>query len=293
MHVNNISNDTRTAEPLADIRYLEYDGTNTTAVQRPVIAETPWILYVDRRELLTFMCSPVRLHCLALGFLQSEGFIERLEDVHQLKVFLDQDRVWMVYPEAGVNDLLPLAACAEAVGAIDVRLRRPAPQRTEHRVLTSGCGGGITFDDLRGSLPPLTSDLRVTAPQITHLMRELNYQAALYRQSRGVHTSALATGEQLVVLAEDVGRHNTLDKIRGECMLAGTQTADKILLTSGRISSEMIMKARKMEVPILISRTSPTATSIRLAQQWNMTLIGYARAPRFRVYGGAERIIWS
>ena len=148
----------------------------------------------------------------------------------------------------------------------------------------------MTFDDLSGERSPLYSERSISASQMIRLMRELNYQAQLYRQSRGVHTSALSDGEQLLVLAEDVGRHNTLDKIRGEVLLRGLETRDQILLTSGRISSEMITKARKMEVPIVASRTSPTATSVRLAQRWNMTLIGYARAPQLRVYTGAERI---
>jgi FdhD protein len=95
------------------------------------------------------------------------------------------------------------------------------------------------------------------------------------------------------VIAEDVGRHNTLDKIRGEALIQGLTTRDRLLLTSGRISSEMITKARKMDVPIVVSRTSPTATSVRLARRWNMTLIGYARPPQMRVYTGVERVRWE
>jgi FdhD protein len=124
------------------------------------------------------------------------------------------------------------------------------------------------------------------------MMQHLHANANLYSQSRGVHTSGLydpATGAQ-IVMAEDVGRHNTLDKLRGECLLSGVSTRDRVLATSGRISTEMIGKAYKMETPIVISRTSPTITSIRLAQSWNMTLIGYVRSRRLRVYSGAERI---
>ncbi len=280
-------------QPLLDFDYIDYDGTIAVTVHRPVIAETPWVLYVDGREVLTFMCSPVRLHALALGFLQSEGIIDCLDDVWQLKVYLDENQVYLFFPDAGLNEQRAMPTCEEAAGSIDVRLRRSPPSRHERRVLTSGCGGGITFDDLSGDRPPLHSQLRVTASQITGLMRELDYSASLYRASRGVHTSALADGDRLVVLAEDVGRHNTLDKIRGECLLASIPTRDRILLTSGRISSEMITKARKMDVPVVVSRTSPTAMSVRLAQQWGITLIGYARAPRFRVYAGAERVIFD
>ncbi len=279
-------------EPLVTFDFIDYDGSVLRQVERPVIAETPWILYVDGRELVTFMCSPVRLHALAFGFLQSEGIIARLSDVWRLKVHVEENQVYQYFPEAGLDELMVVASCPEAVGTIDVRLAQPMRQRPERRVLTSGCGGGITFDDLSGDLPPLVSDRRVSAAQITGLMRELDYQANLYRTSRGVHTSALAD-EAIMILAEDVGRHNTLDKIRGECLLSQTATEDRLLLTSGRISSEMIGKARKMNVPIVVSRTSPTAMSVQLARRWNMTLVGYARAPRFRVYAGAERIIFE
>lgn len=278
-------------EPVALFDYVEYDGIQAIPVQRPVIAETPWVLYVDGLELLTMMCTPTRLHCLALGFLLSEGMIESLDDVWRLRVFTSEDHVYEFFPDAGLNEELHVRTCEEAVGSINVQLKRPAPTRPEKRILTSGCGGGTTFDDLSGQREPLQSDLRIEAADVCALMHDLNENAGLYRQSRGVHTSGLyePSGKQLV-LAEDVGRHNTLDKIRGECLLAGIDTADRVLVTSGRISTEMIGKARKMNVPIVVSRTSPTITSIQLAQRWNMTLVGYVRASRFRVYAGTERV---
>jgi FdhD protein len=277
----------------ADLEYIEFDGERAAPVRRPVIAETPWALYVDRRELVTFMCSPTGLHQLALGFLRSEGLIERRDDVWQIKVYLDEDRVYMYFPEAGLDGELALPTCAEAAGSIDVRLRAPLAARPEKRILTSGCGGGVTFDDLSGSRPPLASDTRISAGQIAQLMRQLQEGATLYRTSRGVHTSALADPDRLIVQTEDVGRHNTLDKIRGACMLGDIPTRDRVLISSGRISSEMITKARKMETPIVISRTSPTVTSIRLARSWNMTLVGYVRGQKMRVYAGAERISFT
>ncbi len=280
-------------EPLQEIDYIDYDGTNTVAVHRPVIAETPWVLYVDGQELLTFMCSPVRLHALALGFLQSEAIIEGLDDVWRLKVYLEENQVYLFFPEAGLDEQMAMPSCAEATGSIDVRLRRQRRAQPARRILTSGCGGGITFDDLSGARSPVDSPLALPASRIIDLMRELNYSANLYRMSRGVHTSALADISGLLVVAEDIGRHNTLDKIRGECLLAEIPTRDRLLLTSGRVSSEMITKARKMDVPIVVSRTSPTSTSVRLAREWGMTLIGYARAPRLRVYAGAERVIFD
>jgi len=279
-------------EPTRDFDYIEFDGERAATVTRPVIAETPWALYVEQREWVTFMCSPIGLHQLALGFLLSEGAISGLEDVWQLKVHLDENRVYMYFPDAGLNGELALPTCAEAVGSIDVRLRHPAPARPERRSLSADCGGGVTFEDLVGNRPPLQSDQQISATQVSNLMRQLNESATLYRTSRGVHTSALSDGERLLVQVEDIGRYNTLDKIRGACLLDRIATRDRMVISTGRISAEMLVKARKMEVPIVLSRTSPTAMSIRLAQQWNMTLIGYVRGRQFRVYTGAERVVF-
>lgn len=281
------------SDPIADFGYIEFDGQQAVAVRRPVIAETPWALFINGREWLTFMCSPVGLHQLALGFMLSEGLIAGLSDLWKLKVHLDEHRVYMLFPEAAIDGELHMNSCEESVGSIDVRLRRPPPPPPERRILTSGCGGGVTFDDLSGDRPPLQSDLRVTPAEISALMRQLNEAATLYRSSRGVHTSALAGAGELLAVAEDVGRHNTLDKLRGSALLGGISTRDKVLVSSGRISSEMITKARKMEVPVVVSRTSPTLMSIRLAQAWNITLVGYVRGRQMRIYTGAERVSFA
>ena len=184
-------------DPILDVDYIEFDGERAAAVTRPVIAETPWALYVEKREWVTFMCSPIGLHQLALGFLLSEGVVGGLEDVWQLKVYLDENRVYIYFPDAGLNGELTLPTCAEAGGSIDVRLRRPAPDRPERRILTSGCGGGVTFDDLAGDRPPLQSDRQITAAQVSSLMRQLNESATLYRTSRGVHTSVKALEDDI------------------------------------------------------------------------------------------------
>jgi FdhD protein len=157
--------------------------------------------------------------------------------------------------------------------------------------LTSGCGGGVTFTDLSAQQPPLDSKRTARAGQLFTMMDALYAQGELYRATRGVHTSALADGEKILALAEDVGRHNTLDKIRGECLMRGIETRDQILLSTGRISSEMITKAAKMQVPIVASRTSPTSLALELARAWNIALIGYVRAEEMRVYWGVSRIV--
>jgi len=112
----------------------------------------------------------------------------------------------------------------------------------------------------------------------------------LYRDTGGVHTSALSDGEKIVLAADDIGRHNTLDKIAGMCLMQNIWPENRILITTGRISSEMLQKAAQLNTPILISRTSPSSLSIEMAKRYGITLIGYARKHRFNVYSFGERV---
>lgn len=257
-----------------------------------VIGETRWTLYVNRQRWLTFMCTPQNVHHLALGFMLAEGLVTGLGDVLQLKVYEAPNRVYWLAPALGLEKTLTMRGCEEAVGVIDARVTgNPVPDHSA-RVLTSGCSGGVTFGDLSGEYPPLNMPARPVIPprQVFALMRELSRRAVLYRECGGVHTSGLSDGEQLLAVTEDVGRHNTLDKIRGHCLLEEVDTEGRILLTTGRISSEMLTKARGMRVPIVISRTSPTALAVELAETWGITVIGYARGNQMDVYCGDERV---
>jgi FdhD protein len=211
------------------------------------------------------MCSPIHLEELALGFLRSEGIIDGLDEVEVLHV-------------------------AQHGACVDVWLRHEVFMPPTRRIITSGCGGGVTFDDLSGRHLPLPLGRTVTPRQIVVLMQNLHLAAELYNEVRGVHTSALSDGYELCLVAQDVGRHNTIDRLWGQALQKGLPTQNCLLLASGRISSEMLNKAAKMGVPIVASRTSPTSLSVELARSWNITVIGYARGNQFRVYCGAERI---
>jgi len=233
-------------------------------MKKEVVREVPVTVYVNKRELVTFLCTPHNLRYLALGFLYLEGIIGGLDEVMLLRV-CDEEEM------------------------IEVRLNHDAELPTR-RVLTSGCGGGTTFADLTAQTSKFDSALKVTPSQVLGLMHRLYRQAELYRATGGVHTSALSDGQKLLVVASDVGRHNTLDKIQGQCLLGGIDTKDRVLLTTGRLSAEMLNKAAKMQVPILVSRTSPTDLAVKMAKAWGITLIGYARGQHIHVYGGEERV---
>ncbi len=244
--------------------YLSYRDGVAEAVSGGVIEEGSVCIFVNGEELASFLCTPRDLDELAIGFLRSEGFIDGIGDIESLTL--------------SRND-----TCVDVIVAKEFE----SPSR---RFLTSGCGGGVTFDDLSGGLDPVTDEVVLSPEQITGLMRQLAEASELYREVRGVHTGALSDGDRLVVVAQDVGRHNTIDRLWGKAMKAGLDPAGHVLVSSGRISSEMITKAAKMRIPVAVSRTSPTSLSVRLAEAWNVTLIGYARGTRFRVYAHPERI---
>ena len=152
---------------------------------------------------------------------------------------------------------------------------------------------GVTFSLGTSRHPPLRSDLSLTTEDVFPLMRQLFEGAEMYRASRGIHAAALSDGDRLLLLAEDVGRHNALDKLLGEALTLGMPTRDLILLTTGRISLEMLRKGAHMGTPCLISRTSPTTLSIEAAKRLGITIIGYVRRNSFNVYTHPERLLYQ
>ncbi len=248
------------------IRYVSVDGDKPFKVDGDIVQEGLACISVNGRELATFMCTPVDLDKLALGFLYNEGIIQQLDDVRQLHI-------------------------SRATTCVDVWLHDVDLELPSRAIITSGCGGGVTFDDLSGRHEPLHSELTVEPLQLADLMQKMHQGAASYKKARGIHTAALAEGDQILLQVEDVGRHNCLDKLSGAALQAGLSTKDRILLSSGRISSEMINKARHLQTPIVCSRTSPTSLSVGLAEAWNMSIVAYLRQKRMRIYSHPQRVL--
>jgi FdhD protein len=248
------------------IHFEKYEFKKWESLDAETIVETPVSLTVNGQVWLTFMCTPVDLEAMAVGFLFNEGIIESMNEVEDVRVC-----------EHGDN--------------VDVWLNRSVEQPTSWR-RTSGCTGGVTAVDALARVDVSFESDRPTVPPeaIGHLVEELFHSQSLYRETGGVHTSALSDGEKIVVVAEDIGRHNTLDKIAGLCLMNQVFPKTKILITTGRISSEMLQKAARMKAPILISRTSPSSLSIEMAERYGITLIGYARRHRFNVYSNPQRV---
>jgi FdhD protein len=248
-----------------DIKYSSFSSGKWAHDSTAVPMEMALTIFIDNTELVTILCTPTKLNCLVLGFLYSEGIISGMSDVASMRV-------------------------CEEDSLADVKLSKPGYTPPTRRTLASGCGGGVSFAT---EMQKVESQITVKPEEVLSLMKQLNEKAELYRFSGGVHTSALCNNSNVLVSAEDIGRHNTLDKIVGECLLTKLSTADKLLLTTGRISSEMLSKAVRMKAPIIVSRSSPTDRSISLAQKWGITLIGYVRGNRLSVYSHEERLLPS
>ncbi|HJW89229.1 MAG TPA: formate dehydrogenase accessory sulfurtransferase FdhD [Anaerolineales bacterium] len=249
------------------IQYTYFRQGGWERVDAAIIVEAPVTLTVNGQDWLTFMCTPNQQDALAVGFLFNEGIINTMREVASLHVCAHGDNV-------------------------DVWLTHTAEKPEQWR-RTSGCTGGVTANDHETIRPIIQNGVTLTAGQVGQLVDQLFGAQQLYRQVRGVHTSVLSDGRRARVMAEDIGRHNSVDKIAGRCLLDGLRLRRKILLTTGRISSEMLQKAARLGAPIVISRTSPSSLSIELAQKWGITLIGYARRDRFNVYAHPARIVSS
>lgn len=247
--------------------YVQLKGGKAEEVKGVIVREQPLVIHVNGEKFVTLLCSPVKLDCLVVGYLWLEKVIASLDDIANLEV-------------------------SEIDGRADVTLTQEVELPTE-RILTSGCGGGITFRIDPRLFPKIYSSLKVRPEQLFLRMKELYAQAVNYRASRGIHGAALTDGDRLLVVAEDVGRHNAVDKIKGEALLGGIPTTDRILLSTGRISSEMLLKAARMGVPLVASRTSPTEMAVSLAEQLGITVVGYLRPESLNLYSGDALLLDS
>ena len=240
--------------------YFQLKGGRFQEVKAEVVREQPLTVYVNGERFLTLLCSPFDLEPLVLGYLWMEKVIAGLDEVASLSV-------------------------SEVDGRADVTLTRPVTLPTE-RILTSGCGGGITFRIDPRLFPRVRSTLKVKPEALAARLHDLLRDARHYHASRGIHGAALADADRVLLVAEDVGRHNAVDKLKGLALLRGLPTDDRILLSTGRVSSEMLLKAARMGVPLIASRTSPTEMAVALAEQLGITVAGYVRGDALNLYAG-------
>jgi len=239
------------------------------ATEGHVVQEFPLQLIVNGREIATLIGSPHDLRFLVAGFLRLQNFVQDLSDFELFSV-------------------------CEDFGTANVRIKGELPERLKP-VLTSGCGTGISFSMPDTVKSPATTDsaLRselVQPSDIFSLMNHLSARAEQYKSHGGIHSAAVGRNGELLLYAEDLGRHNTLDRIAGEALFKSVDLNGTMLATSGRVSTEMVAKAALLGVRLIASRTSPTDMAIKLCEQSDICLVGYVRGGKFTVYCHPERI---
>ena len=245
--------------------YYTWKTGDLREVKGEVVREQPLTVFVNGERFITLLSTPVKLDCLVVGYLWLEKVIASADDIRRLAV-------------------------SEVDGRAEVELWRPV-ELPKERILTSGCGGGITFRIDPRLFPRIDSSLRVEPARLFERMKDLYREAVSYRSSRGIHGAALADPDRLLFMAEDVGRHNAVDKVCGEALMKGVATRDRILLNTGRISSEMLLKGARMGAPLVVSRTSPTEMAVALAEQLGITVVGYIRHDAFNLYAGGDALL--
>ncbi|MGC6484131.1 MAG: formate dehydrogenase accessory sulfurtransferase FdhD [Candidatus Puniceispirillales bacterium] len=241
-----------------------------TAISVPVVVEKPMTIFLNRQEIVTAMTLGDWVDCLAVGFLRNQGMLQ--DDDVITGIDIDDD-----------------------LGVIVVRTERETDYeaKLQQKVRTSGCAQGTVFGDMMERFDDisLNPDARIHTGGLMRLTKAINTAPSLYLSAGAIHGCVLASGDQPLVYMEDVGRHNAVDKIAGWMFLNGVKGHDKIFYTTGRLTSEMVIKTVQMEIPILVSRSGFTESGVDLARQAGLTLIGRARGRRFTALSGIERII--
>lgn len=245
------------------------DGAKSACRDR-VAVEAPLAIILNGQKLVTLLCTPEKQKSLALGFLRSGGLLTSLDEL--LRLELSGDGTF-----------------------IEVELTGAVPVEKVHRksTITPGGGRGVLFfnveEGLRGSPVP-GEGLSLQVEEISSLMDSLQERSRIFKATGGTHSAALADAGGLIIYCEDIGRHNAVDKIIGECLLRGIPVEDKALVCSGRLSSEILLKAARLRLPLLLSRAAPTTLSIELAEALNITLIGFVRGRRMNIYTHPHRV---
>ena len=255
-------------ELLREIQILDEYGDRRTI---HIPAERPLTVFVDKRELVTLMTLGACPELLVLGYLHNQRLIARVQEVESVTVDWDVGAA-AVRTHHGVQDLAA---------------------KTARRVVTTGCGQGTVFGDMMSQLDtvalPDAQTARIRQSTLHRMLETMRQQDSIHRKAGSVHGCALFCGGDMLMFVEDVGRHNAIDTIAGWMALHGVAGGDKAFYTTGRLTSEMVMKSAQLGVPIIVSRNGVTAMGHELASRLGMTLFGRAANKHFLCYSGLER----
>ena len=251
-------------------KIIRWERGKTREIKDDIVVESSLELVINDRSAVTLLCSPESQRALAVGYMKSEGLIEDLESVKELE-FCPEDKTIE-------------ARIAEDRGDMESYFERK-------RALTSSCGRATAIVENLKALELTKSEMDNT-PEFTELVdliNDLQQRAELFQKTGGSHTAALGYRGEIKYLAEDIGRHNAVDKVIGRAVLDERSLEEFFLLTSGRLSSEMVLKAIRSSIPILVSRSAPTTLAVRMGRMTGLVMVGFVRGTRLSVYSGREK----
>jgi FdhD protein len=260
---------------MREVEITKLDLTTKTSKKATdfVAEEQPLHLFVNKKYWATILCSPTDLKEMAIGHLLSEGVLKSTGEINEIDLKEDETSCYVkLNAEVKVEDRIKLS-------------------RLHTRIVTSACGSGLPY--LYERKPPrIKSKLTVKAEVLFNSVNQLNIKAKLFRQTGGVHAAAICKADgSLVALAEDVGRHNAVDKVIGKAALKQTDFGNCFLTLSGRLSGDVVFKAAKVGLPIIGSLAAALSSGIEMAEHAHLTLAGFVRGKRMNIYTFDERII--
>jgi FdhD protein len=247
---------------------LKYDQGKWEQGEQPVVCEAPLKIIVNGIEVTTLICSPRGYEELAVGFLLTQGLIKKMSEITHV-----------------VSDIKDGVICVK-ITVSDNRFFCASSRQNDEKTWA-----GINFAYNTSELEPVKNSVQFSAESMLHMIELLEEKSQVFRVTGAVHNVALGDGRDLLVMYEDIGRHNAVDKVLGHALLKGINTSDKCLVLSGRVASEILVKAARGKVPLVLSRSAPMKLAIDLAEELGITIIGFARGKRFGVYSHAERIV--
>jgi FdhD protein len=265
-----ISKDTNNMETNTErFPVSQYTENGKISVEKTVAREFLLTIFLNRKELVTIMCSPKDLKYLTAGFLVSEGLVQNYQSINRVEV-------------------------DEFAGVVRVETKEapdPDSRFFAKRLITSGCGGGATFYSAADiAAAKIESKMKISADDVLALAREFQRHSEIYLSTHGVHSAAICDGKNILVFNEDIGRHNAIDKIFGKCFLEQIPTDNRAVISSGRVSSEIMHKVAKRNIPIVISISAPTSLGVKIAENFGITLIASVSGKKFDVYTNAWRL---
>ncbi|WP_373420464.1 formate dehydrogenase accessory sulfurtransferase FdhD [Halobacillus sp. Marseille-P3879] len=251
---------------------VRFKNGNFQQVEDEIVTEFPMTIYINQVEFATMVCTPSHFDEMVVGFLASEGVIRFRREIKSLNIDEDKGFAYVeLTDEKAVNNQRDFSK----------------------RFIGSCCGKSRQFyfqNDVQ-TAKTSTSTTTISSDQCIQLMQQMQEDSHLFKGTGGVHNAAICTSREMVVDRTDIGRHNALDKLYGYCLLNQISVRDKVLVFSGRISSEVLTKAAKIGVGIVLSKSAPTDLAVQLAEDLNITAIGFIRGGSFNIYSHPERVI--